>query len=533
MCETAPAGIDRRMLRPDSERPKHGKQGSMTSQTSVPAREDNELVDRIATGTSAKPATRAYSPDASDPRCPPFHSAVPLRCAARDGLASTKAVVIPTPAMSKKVAVSKAGRDPMLRLPPELVSATFRPLDFWDRVVVSHVTRTWRALALADALLWTEVVPPVPRVPKLSPDALWKIFEPDVYGSPGLPADVQVPCSPPRPLELVQPPKSNPPQCGAEMLRELLARSDPLPFTVTWPGSSISPGVTVFETLHSAVSVIVENMHRMESLAIAPAMSDIQPLFEIEFLMTDTLDALSDPPPSLTHIDLGTDNGATADYTALIRACAGYDVRTLRLQTAMSFSDSLELFTSVVVGTWSMKLGEANARVIELNAVDEDVLYRIDCEQMLSLRREPRVATQLARLASLTVHAQFLLDLDALGRWARARSGARVMVIACRVKREIARPYQGTFEARLINQAASWKGMASEKSRILVPSSNSRILTGDESKSECRTSNTWHAQNGCGRSQRYNVIIPWAIATASTEQQGQCSPRTLGSGPLA
>lgn len=45
---------------------------------------------------------------------------------------------------------------PMLeRLPAEILSSCFRRLRFHDRVSVSHVSRSWRAAALADPLLWT------------------------------------------------------------------------------------------------------------------------------------------------------------------------------------------------------------------------------------------------------------------------------------------------------------------------------------------------------------------------------------------
>ncbi|EJD42865.1 hypothetical protein AURDEDRAFT_152718 [Auricularia subglabra TFB-10046 SS5] len=290
------------------------------------------------------------------------------------------------------------------------------------------------------------------------------------------------------------------------MLRVLLARSDPLPFTVNWPDSRTQGRWNIIATPHDSVSVIVEHMHRMESLAFAPTMSDIQRLFavpapslksfrctqsdvrcdlpvhweaplletlemryvrvpegmhalrslrsftcfsldlwrtetqlfalfpslrvlKIECVIKDTLDALSDPPASLTDIDLGTNQGPTTDYAPLIRACAGYDVRTLRLESAASFAEPLELFTSVVKGTWTMKLDEANERVIELSAVEEGASYRIDCEPTLSLLREPRVATQLARLASLTTHVHLLIDLDALGRWARTLPELRDLAI--------------------------------------------------------------------------------------------------------
>ncbi|EJD42894.1 hypothetical protein AURDEDRAFT_114909 [Auricularia subglabra TFB-10046 SS5] len=125
--------------------------------------------------------------------------------------------------------------DALLRLPTELVNAIFRLLEFRDRVAVSHVSRGWRDTALADPFLWNAAVF-LRRLPVYypRPGGAWREL----------------------PSTMTRPRPRGPRE---EIVRELLARSDPVPFSLTWED------VLFPEHL---LGMLFSNMHRFEALEL-------------------------------------------------------------------------------------------------------------------------------------------------------------------------------------------------------------------------------------------------------------------------
>lgn len=128
--------------------------------------------------------------------------------------------------------------DALVRLPIELAHAVFRLLEFRDRIAVSHVSRGWCATALADPFLW--------NVADFSVDPNRKWNPLVCYPPPGQPN--------------WKPPPRPPPPRKADILRALLARSDPAPFTLLWENQEPA------QLPDEMAELVLQNMHRMEEL---------------------------------------------------------------------------------------------------------------------------------------------------------------------------------------------------------------------------------------------------------------------------
>ncbi|EJD42851.1 hypothetical protein AURDEDRAFT_168097 [Auricularia subglabra TFB-10046 SS5] len=134
--------------------------------------------------------------------------------------------------------------DALLRLPTELVNAIFRLLELRSCIAVSHVSRGWRDTALADPFLWSA--------------AKFAARLPVYYPRPG--GGAREPLSTPaRP----RPPRD-------EILRELLARSDPVPFSLAWEDELLPA---------ESLATVLCNIHRIEALEVDLSEHGFQQLF--------------------------------------------------------------------------------------------------------------------------------------------------------------------------------------------------------------------------------------------------------------
>lgn len=154
--------------------------------------------------------------------------------------------------------------DALLRLPTELVHAIFRLLAFRDRIAVSHISRGWRETALADPFLWNAARFVVDR----SRGSL--VY----YPPPGGRAH-----------------ENPPPPRKADILRELLARSDPVPFSLAWKNQR------PVELPDEMVELVLANMHRMQELAVELSAPAFERLFALPAPALRTLSCTTDSAP--------------------------------------------------------------------------------------------------------------------------------------------------------------------------------------------------------------------------------------------
>ncbi|EJD42852.1 hypothetical protein AURDEDRAFT_185830 [Auricularia subglabra TFB-10046 SS5] len=143
-----------------------------------------------------------------------------------------------------------AHSDALLRLPKELATAIFRLLEFRDRIAVSHVSRGWRDTALSDPFLWNVARLAAPR-PVYSPRP----------GSASSESSQSWSTPPRRP----QPPP-------ADILREMLVRSDPVPFSLTWEDELFPEGL---------LGLLFSNVHRLYVLEMELSEDGLRQLFAL------------------------------------------------------------------------------------------------------------------------------------------------------------------------------------------------------------------------------------------------------------
>ncbi|EJD42857.1 hypothetical protein AURDEDRAFT_185832 [Auricularia subglabra TFB-10046 SS5] len=160
---------------------------------------------------------------------------------------------------------NSAHPDALQRLPTELVHAIFRLLVFRDRIAVSHVSRGWRTTALADPFLWNAFTVKGSWNPRV-----W-------YPPPGRPHK--------------KPPPRPPPPRKADILRELLARSDPASFALAWENQRPPrPPDEVAE-------LVLQHMHRMQELTVDLSARTFERLFALPAPMLRTLSCTTDSAP--------------------------------------------------------------------------------------------------------------------------------------------------------------------------------------------------------------------------------------------
>lgn len=310
--------------------------------------------------------------------------------------------------------------DALVRLPIELAHAVFRLLEFRDRIAVSHVSRGWCATALADPFLW--------NVADFSVDPNRKWNPLVCYPPPGQPN--------------WKPPPRPPPPRKADILRALLARSDPAPFTLLWENQEPA------QLPDEMAELVLQNMHRMEELtadlsphAFArlfahPAPARCSPrwrwrsyayprrcnpspqskscsatsLLHIESVTPEVVCRLGIPPTTLEELVLRTESESAIEYTPLLAACRACKLDLLRLAAVRELAPVLDLFTGLVEGTWALK-ADRDGCYVQLQGDTEDVDFAVHLVQPLSFA--PIIMTHLARLSSLSVDASLFASMGA------------------------------------------------------------------------------------------------------------------------
>lgn len=120
--------------------------------------------------------------------------------------------------------------DALLRLPPELTVEIFHWLEFRDRITVSHVSRRWREITLSDPFLWNSA-----SFSGREPPIDWTL------------------------RRRRRGPPMGPLRKKARVFRELLARSSPVPFSLTWEDEMLPERI---------FDIVLQNLHRMQALTV-------------------------------------------------------------------------------------------------------------------------------------------------------------------------------------------------------------------------------------------------------------------------
>ncbi|EJD40298.1 hypothetical protein AURDEDRAFT_170671 [Auricularia subglabra TFB-10046 SS5] len=144
----------------------------------------------------------------------------------------------------------------------------------------------------------------------------------------------------------------------------LLARSDPLPFSYTWPGAgpSSSAGMPA-----DTLAVVARNMHRFRALHIARLRSD------------ELTGLLAQPAQQCSR---------------------GSRLKRLMLEAAAGFDAALQLFCLAAGGPWRLELnreketGRGGQAIIEFLSDSGDVPYTVRCNRAISL---PQVLIHFTR----------------------------------------------------------------------------------------------------------------------------------------
>ncbi|EJD55653.1 hypothetical protein AURDEDRAFT_155893 [Auricularia subglabra TFB-10046 SS5] len=325
----------------------------------------------------------------------------------------------------------------LVRLPPELAQACFRLLGFRGRVAVSHVSRAWRRIALADCGLWNALT-----------------FK-----------------------------KTPPVNCAIEMLETLLARSGDMPFELAWalPSRNSIPD--------ALLAVIIDNMARMgaltlydcarftnarvvkrkapnlrrlvsedDGMAVLPADWGTRWVPRLELLMLHTfaipegfeplaelrslhgrlapqssipvlshvfprlncldlqditqkaLQNLGAPPPSCKKVWLGGPYGDTVDYSPFLQACYDRPIPFLAVSRARSVYPSVLEFVNATRGPCSMIIWTENELWLRC---DHDKITR-ELSAELPIVDERNCFSYLDRLTELSLPLEILLGLREL-----------------------------------------------------------------------------------------------------------------------
>ncbi|EJD42873.1 hypothetical protein AURDEDRAFT_185836 [Auricularia subglabra TFB-10046 SS5] len=247
------------------------------------------------------------------------------------------------------------------RLPTELVHAIFRLLAFRDRIAVSHVSRGWRTTALADPFLWNAF-------------AVKGSWNPRVWYPP-----------PGRPHK--KPPPRPPPPRKADILRELLVRSDPAPFALAWENRR-PPRLP-----DEVAELVLQHMHRMQELTVDLSARAFERLFALPAPMLRTLSCTADSAPCtlparwdapvLQKLELGKVRVGEMQPLPTVEVFICYELRGLE----QDLFTLLPALTSLYIGATTPEvvrcLGEPPASLVELT-LRTDGATAIDYAPLLS-----------------------------------------------------------------------------------------------------------------------------------------------------
>ncbi|EJD46640.1 hypothetical protein AURDEDRAFT_164462 [Auricularia subglabra TFB-10046 SS5] len=132
---------------------------------------------------------------------------------------------------------------------------------------------------------------------------------------------------------------------------------------------------------------------------------------------------LFDLPASLKAISLETDIDfpidMAIDYTPVISACQSLNLERLSIDRANDCLEVLRLFSTVVRGTWELRISTYNNDVVNMRACSDKADYTVHCHQPVSLSRQPSITEYIQRVARLSVSFEMLWELASLASWER------------------------------------------------------------------------------------------------------------------
>ncbi|EJD39796.1 hypothetical protein AURDEDRAFT_171067 [Auricularia subglabra TFB-10046 SS5] len=342
--------------------------------------------------------------------------------------------------------------DPVLVLPTELLNDCFRQLDFDDRLTVSHVSRAWRRIALCDPLLWNHTTT-LGRYRRANAAKLrellirsdpwpFSVTAASSFAFPSIPRKffrvLLIHMHRMEHLTLLSLP--------SEMIQVLFGYDAPILRSFIWGAGgekcSLPMGwglkhAPVLETLCLKPFSVPDEIEPLAAVRKfygqlgglsdgRKALSTVFPSLEtlhITSITQNELPYLSDLPASMkdlsfeTDIDLPFDT--VIDYAPVMRACQFLNLERLFVERAKDCLDALHAFTTVIRGTWELRISTYDNNVVNMRACAEQANYTIRCHRPVSLSRQPRITAYLQHVSRLSVSVDLLGELTDLTSWER------------------------------------------------------------------------------------------------------------------
>ncbi|EJD41613.1 hypothetical protein AURDEDRAFT_169272 [Auricularia subglabra TFB-10046 SS5] len=322
-------------------------------------------------------------------------------------------------------------------LPTELGTACFRLLDFRGRVAVSHVSRAWRRVALADCGLWNAV-----RLAEARPSAR-EMLETLLARSGSVPFEFEWATYTPFPDALLDVIARNMGRMGSlvlwggsknSVLEHLLAhkapwlrRFAPGDYTVAvlsadW-GSQWVPRLEDLQVENVWIPANFQPLPALLSLEMRLAKGSSIPSLSLVFpklvqlrlggLYQDSFQALGAPPPSCRRVFLGTPmHNATLDYSSFLKACYDNHISRIKLFNVASISPSIQEFAHATRGKCRMTIHSEGIVILECDG--DSIVRAVHGYYPLSILREARCFAYLDRLSDLSLSLELLLALQLL-----------------------------------------------------------------------------------------------------------------------
>ncbi|EJD48164.1 hypothetical protein AURDEDRAFT_162633 [Auricularia subglabra TFB-10046 SS5] len=334
--------------------------------------------------------------------------------------------------------------DLIMGLPTELATSCFRPLDFRGRVAVSHVSRAWRRVALADCGLWNKLTIHAPRPVSLEvleallarsggapfefdwasksvgwarytnmPDTLLDALERHIGRIGAL--DLRNSDEPEALARLLQ--------LEAPQLRHLLSSGPAVAdLSADW-GPRCVPRL---ETLRLRRFSIPDGFRPLASLtsfagtltagSSAPSLAHVFPqLVKLRLygLSQRAVRALGAPPPSCRWVELSAAEPVSLDYTPFLRVCYDRRIPTLKLFDLNTLVPLVREFAHSTQGLCRMTVYRSFGTVI-LESDEDGVFRRAETSEPPPILQEVSCFAYLDRLSYLELSLGLLLGIHAL-----------------------------------------------------------------------------------------------------------------------
>lgn len=324
--------------------------------------------------------------------------------------------------------------DPVRRLPVELSTECFRHLDFAGRLAVSHVSRAWRGIALADPGMWsaatiTEETRSVSqellstllvRSHPVSFDLAWKAYSAIPNDAVDIIIDNITRISS---LKLKAPSKnllSRLFQQPAPLLERLECPQGDCTLPATW-GLTAAPSLKVLHLGTFSIPRDYEPLSTLQSFTGLVTNVNVSGLFRLyPQLVSLTLHNVTQPtlshlytlPDSLVHLNLLAGSFTKMDFSHVQEAWMGRRFRSLQLSYASELVPSIQLLTHGLPenGTWSMSVHDEILSV-KLYGDDNGERYQVNFYDNVLARDAASGALRhhFGRLSALTTPMSTLL----------------------------------------------------------------------------------------------------------------------------